>query len=260
MPSRPERLPSPPAGTATVAGQALEVIRPQGTLHVEVVGDDAPVLLLHQAFGSFASFHDTDRGNVAQWLEARGCRVIGIDLPGHGRSYRVEEFTADYLDQCVEDVSAVVAHLGIQRAAVVAVGFGALVALRVAANYPHLASCVVADSLPGVSPAVPFEPWPGLVPSHALLGRERQLTSWRRFAQRLDSEPILPEPKRVRCPVLLAVCGDSNSSDLVAGVYELAQSLPHGNVALLPGDRPPACWQSPGFFVREVERFLAAYA
>ena len=57
-----------------------------GVLNLAVVGDEVPVLLLHHALGCFDAYSNAERGNLAEWLTARGCQVVGFDLEGHGDS------------------------------------------------------------------------------------------------------------------------------------------------------------------------------
>jgi hypothetical protein len=55
------------------------------------------------------------------------------------------------------------------------------------------------------------------------------------------------------------VCGDNLSTETLAGLYDFARRMPQAQVAVLPGDSPPACWHAPALFMREAERFLASY-
>ncbi|MFN7964090.1 MAG: alpha/beta fold hydrolase [Acidobacteriota bacterium] len=239
---------------------AAAVVPRAGVLNLAVVGDEVPVLLLHHALGSFDAYTSAEHDNVAEWLAARGCQVVGFDLEGHGDSESLAEFPDDYLTRCVDDACAILGTIGSSPTPVVGVGFGALIALELAATHPELVACVVADSPPGVCPAVSYEPWPALAfaPPHS--EESARLAAWRRFTARAAERPVLPEPKSIGCPVLLTVCADICAPELLTGLYDWAHALPQGSVALLPGDQPPGCWQAPGFFIREVERFLAAYA
>ncbi len=231
-----------------------------GVLNLAVVGDEVPVLLLHHALGCFDAYSNTERGNLAEWLTARGCQVVGFDLEGHGDSAQIDEFPVDFLDRCVDDACAVLGTIGSPPTPVVGVGFGALIALELAAKHPELVACVVADSPPGVCPAVGYEPWPSLALSTARDEDSTRLAAWQKFAKRAAELHSLPQPRTILCPVLLTICGDISSPETLNGLYDWAHTLPQGSVALFPGDQPPACWQAPSFFMHEVERFLAAYA
>lgn len=231
-----------------------------GVLNLAVVGDEVPVLLLHHALSCFDAYTNTERGNLAEWLSARGCQVVGFDLEGHGDSARIDAFPVDFLDRCVDDACAVLGTIGSSPTAVVGVGFGALIALELAAQHPELVACVVADSPPGVCPAVGYEPWPSSALSTPRAADSIRLAAWQAFATRAVEQHSLPQPRSIRCPVLLAICGDISAPDTLSGLYDWAHALPQGSVALFPGDQPPACWQAPSFFMQEVERFLAAYA
>ncbi len=230
------------------------------SLHVREVGTDVPVLLIHEALGSTAAYFDPERGALAEAIAARGCRVVAFDLPGHGLSDAVPGgLPPDFVERCAVDAVEVLdAVHGGQTGAVIGVGFGGLVALRLAAMLPRRFNCAIADSPPGLMPGGAVEPFT-LADKRGEPKRPNLVAAWQTFAERLAGEdPYQRLRGTMQCPVLITFCGSSDSTE-AARVYRLAREFP-AQVAILPGEVPPASWNAPGFFLREVERFLAAYA
>lgn len=237
----------------------LTVDRPGYGLWAQVLGHDVPVLLVHHALGSFAGYSDPHLGNVAEWIVARGCRVVGFDLPGHGSSGGRELFPDAYLERSVADALAVLDAVEVPTAAVVGIGFGGLVALNLAAGAPRRVSCLLIDSLPGVHEAIGPEPWPGLDEMGPRAGAAFGV-AYRAYLADLASRPGYPFlAGRPHCPGLLIAPGEADGAAAIA-LHDVARRAPSLAAAMVPGTAPPACWSAPRFFLRETERFLAAYA
>jgi len=114
----------------------------------ESAGDGAPVLCLHTAGADTRQFHgvmcDPDLG--------RDWRMIGFDMPSHGRSmpppgwdggiYRLDQAT--YLDWCASFIAQVIG----EPAVVMGCSMGAGIALALAAERPDLVRGVVALEAP----------------------------------------------------------------------------------------------------------------
>ncbi|WP_328310971.1 alpha/beta fold hydrolase [Actinomycetospora sp. NBC_00405] len=132
-----------------------EYLRVGGTLaFVEQHGepDAPPVLCLHTAGQSGVQWRHT-----APALAARGYRVVVPDLPGHGRSEPAPggpvTDLGDYAAWCLD----LVAHLGLERPAVVGCSIGGKIALDVAVRAPDRLAGVVAmaaDAHTGGRPSV----------------------------------------------------------------------------------------------------------
>jgi len=107
-----------------------------GDTFVRVSGQGVPLVLVH-GFTTTSEF----------WKEqaeefSKSYRVIRINLPGHGaspspasRSYRIEDF--------VEDVARVFQHLSIDRAVLIGLSMGGIIAQKIAVKYPHLVEALV---------------------------------------------------------------------------------------------------------------------
>ena len=116
------------------------VIRAQdvtiGATFVRISGQGFPLVFVH-GFTTTSEF----------WKEqaeefAKSYRVIRINLPGHGaspaptsRGYRIEDF--------VEDVARVFQELNVDRAVLIGLSMGGIIAQEFAIKYPHLVKALV---------------------------------------------------------------------------------------------------------------------
>gem|GEM_PF-5313252 len=243
---------------------AIDRIVDRGTheIFAQAIGDGVPILLLHQALGSFRDYDLAHDGALSRSLLARGCRVIGFDLAGHGRSTPVDGFGPNYLDLCVEDAVAVLETFSTRRAGVLGIGFGGLVALALADRHPSRIRCVLADSVTGLCPSVAPEPWKATAtPEIDPTGPDAALAlGWRRFVAAL-SRSERDDPRRMApgCPVLITV-PEQSAADSCADLPRFIRSLPAGTLARLPVASPPTSWFAARFFLLECERFFASYA
>jgi pimeloyl-ACP methyl ester carboxylesterase len=102
-------------------------------LNVATAGDGPPVLLLHGFPDSWRLW----RHQIAA-LAGAGHRVIAPDLRGFGGSDRPADVDAYRMGRLVDDVAAVCAGVGVERAAVVGHDWGAGLAWQVAFRRPEL--------------------------------------------------------------------------------------------------------------------------
>lgn len=106
-------------------------------LHYQVSGPEhAPALVLLHAL---ATQGELWRAQVPVW--STSMRVICIDLPGHGRSPHLED--ALTLADHAHHVALVLDELGIQRAALVGLSLGGMVAQAFALAYPERSLALV---------------------------------------------------------------------------------------------------------------------
>jgi pimeloyl-ACP methyl ester carboxylesterase len=101
----------------------------------EVAGEGAPVVLLH---GLSATRRNVVQGSRA--LLRRGYRLIAYDARGHGASSPAPSY--GYPD-LIEDLEAVLAELGVERAAFVGSSMGAATGMAFALRHPQRAAAVV---------------------------------------------------------------------------------------------------------------------
>jgi pimeloyl-ACP methyl ester carboxylesterase len=117
-------------------------------LHYQQVGAGPDVVLLHHAVGSVRTWRKQLPVLAGQF------RATAYDRPGFGQSTWADVWPADYLDQDVADLIALLDALGIERAALVGHSDGATIALLAAARHPQRVTGVLAES-PHVAVEVP---------------------------------------------------------------------------------------------------------
>jgi pimeloyl-ACP methyl ester carboxylesterase len=114
---------------------SFEVTHHGVTLRGEQAGDGPPVVLLH---GLSATRRNVVQGS--RHLIKRGYRLIAYDARGHGASSAAESY--EYAD-LVGDLEAVLAHLGIERSALVGSSMGAATAMAFALEHPERVAALV---------------------------------------------------------------------------------------------------------------------
>jgi pimeloyl-ACP methyl ester carboxylesterase len=104
-------------------------------LAYRVVGEGEPLILLHGGFGSVKMFGP----NVE--LLAAGRRVIGVDLPSHGRSPAADRPMR--FETMADDIAALIRGLGYEHAAIMGFSLGGAVGLRTAIQHPDVVERLV---------------------------------------------------------------------------------------------------------------------
>ena len=126
---------------------------------VEIQGEGEPVLMIHGLGGTANTFTPV----LAAFARHR---TIRFDLPGSGRSHRVEAPLS--LDLFVDRTLAVMQRAGVERAHVVAHSMGTIVAAHLAASSPgRVASLALFGAL-----LAPSEPARAAIRARATLARE----------------------------------------------------------------------------------------
>jgi pimeloyl-ACP methyl ester carboxylesterase len=98
------------------------------SLYYEEHGSGEPLVLLHGGLGAAELW-----APVLPALAA-GRRVIAVDLQGHGHTADVDRPLRP--ETMADDVAALIAHLGLERADVMGYSLGGLTALRTAIQHP----------------------------------------------------------------------------------------------------------------------------
>jgi pimeloyl-ACP methyl ester carboxylesterase len=104
------------------------------------VGQGSPLILLHGGFGTAEMF-----GTNLDLL-AKGRRVIAVDLQSHGRTPAVDRPMR--FDTMAEDIAALIASLGLERAAIMGFSLGGGAALRTGILHPEVVDRLVLVSTP----------------------------------------------------------------------------------------------------------------
>jgi pimeloyl-ACP methyl ester carboxylesterase len=112
-----------------VESQEFQVGRDGVALRGEQAGEGPPVVLLH---GLSATRRNVVQGS--RHLVKRGYRLIAYDARGHGASSPAGSY--EYAD-LLADLEAVLAHLGIERTALVGSSMGAATAMAFALEHPE---------------------------------------------------------------------------------------------------------------------------
>ncbi|RZS58319.1 alpha/beta fold hydrolase [Sphaerotilus mobilis] len=100
----------------------------------------------------------------ARWFAHHGWRVLAVDLPGHGRSTGPAQASVADL---AETLLALLARLGVNRAALVGHSMGSLIGLEAAARCAGADSARQIDHLVLVGTAVPMPVSPALLQTAA---------------------------------------------------------------------------------------------
>ncbi|HEU0024611.1 MAG TPA: alpha/beta hydrolase [Thermoleophilaceae bacterium] len=184
----------PGAGSITLAG--------------EEEGEAPPLVLLH---GLSATRRNVVQGS--RLLARRGHRVIGYDARGHGRSSPAPSYGYPEL---VEDLEAVLADRGLERAVLVGSSMGAATAMAFALEWPERVTALVQ-----ITPAYHGAP----------AGEGR----WDRLAEALEKggvdgfvEATEPDelPERWREPVRRAVRQRMERHEHLPAVVEALRAVP----------------------------------
>jgi len=104
-------------------------------LGYRIVGDGAPLVLLHGGFGTFEMFGPTVE------LLAAGRQVIGVDLQSHGRSPAADRPMT--FEAMADDMAELIRSLGLRRAGIMGFSLGGGVALRTAIQHPDVVERLV---------------------------------------------------------------------------------------------------------------------
>ena len=110
------------------------------TLYYEIHGAGRPLVLLHGGLGAIDMF-----GPNLPAL-AKGHQVIAVDLQGHGRTADIDRPLS--VELMGDDIAALIAHLGLQRADVMGYSLGGGVALQTAVRHPKVVGKLVVASAP----------------------------------------------------------------------------------------------------------------
>lgn len=244
-----------------------------------VVGDGAPVFLIHSLLSDRASFD-----GVAPALANR-FRVIAVDLPGFGRSAPVVgglDVVADRLAGFVESVA------GGAPVTVLGNGYGGFVTLQMAIRRPDLAArLILADcgarfSEPGrdafrnmaaaaeakgleaiaeVAMRRLFAPAfqqanPGLVSERRAAFLRTDMATFQQACLTLAALDLTADLHRVTAPALVMV-GEQDEATPPPMSVALSEGLPHARLAILPDCAHVPMLQAPEQFLQAIDSFLA---
>jgi pimeloyl-ACP methyl ester carboxylesterase len=223
------------------------------TIHYEDRGS-GPLTLIHchDMGGSGQPFEENDMDWYAQHV-----RVISWDNRGLGRSGQSKKYS---LPLYAADAAHLLDRLGVERAIVMGVSWGGIVATRFALDYPERCLALIVDSSSPETNLAASENWylrgeaarigaaalagraamPAAFPGHSPLTPEQadeaharvkpeHLDSYvaqYRAAAGLREHPMTPYLHKITCPTL-AVGGGKDSTAGVGGLILLSRNVPN---------------------------------
>jgi pimeloyl-ACP methyl ester carboxylesterase len=222
-------------------------------MYYEIQGDGPPLLLLHGAYMSV----DGMRPLIDGLADRR--RVIAAEMQGHGRTADIDRPIT--YEQMADDATALLAHLGVDRADVMGYSMGGGVALQVALRHPDVVRRLVIVSAAYRSDGmaqVALEMFPSITPE-LFAGTPMEAEYLRLAPNRsdfpklvdklkvLDMTPFawpVDDVRAVIAPTMVVV-GDSDVVRLEhavelfgllgGGVMGDVEGLPASQLAVLPG-------------------------
>lgn len=248
-------------------------------IYYEIHGNGQPVILLHGLGCNWSMFR-----YQIPYLEQKYMLIIP-DLRGNGYSDRLNVRLSDILRIQCDDMASLIDKLQIDKAAVVGVSYGGVIAQMLALNYPDkVQSLVISDSFSDTKPRnffqlflkiitdmvwvfyLPrslmvwfirrrFRAWPAAsevladMVSHL---RRREIAMQRLALSRFDVTDCLPG---IRVPVL-GIAGNliQTSVDLMMQVVSL---IPGSDLAIINNSMDPSNLCQPDQFNTIIDSFLA---
>lgn len=237
-------------------------------IYFTVKGKGEPVIFIHGNTASSAMLKSAAR------MFSRRFRVVALDLPGHGRSDRLQEFPADFWYENAKAVTALIEYIGHPKASLVGTSGGALVALNAGLQRPDLIDRIVADSFEGEQSAAFYaetireEREKGKKnPFLRIFWRSAHGRNWEGVVDN-DSEMIFRHHKEIgrffhqdlselKCPVLLTGSLRDEFIPNIQNIYiPLSEKIKKTRVILFPRGKHPAMLSNAKAFYEIAARFL----
>lgn len=164
-------------------------------LNVETSGrGDGPALLLLHGFTR----------DARAWQPLLPCfdgyRTVRVDLIGHGKSDSPADPARYSMERAVEDLTALLHHLDIDRTALLGYSLGGRVALHFAAEASHLLWALVIESAsPGIEDDMERD---ARFASDAQLAASIETDGIEAFAERWQSQPLFASQRRLPAATL----------------------------------------------------------
>jgi pimeloyl-ACP methyl ester carboxylesterase len=239
-------------------------------IHYERHGDrsERPPLLLSHGFSASASMWD---GNVGALCEER--EVLTWDMRGHARSDRPPDPARYGVDQSVEDMSALLGLLDVQRAVLCGMSLGGYLSLAFHASHPQrVAALVLVDTGPGFRSEESRRRWNAVaertatelerdglaaLPAHPEVGTHPDALGLVHTARRVMAQhdaQVIESLQRISVPTLVVV-GALDANFLAAADY-MAGKIPLAGKIVLDGAGHAANIEAVDLFNVAVRDFL----
>jgi pimeloyl-ACP methyl ester carboxylesterase len=221
-------------------------------MYYEIHGSGQPLVVLHGAYMTIETMGEI----VPSLAESR--QVIGVELQGHGHTADIDRPLS--YEQMADDVAALLAEIGIEKADVFGFSMGGGVALQVAVRHPEVVRKLVVASasytsdgeypeLLAMIPTITPEAFAGSPVEEAYLRTAPNPEDFPNLVaklKQLDMEPYAWPPEDIQgisAPTLLII-GDSDAIRpehavemfrlLGGGVMGDLAGLPRSRLAVLP--------------------------
>jgi pimeloyl-ACP methyl ester carboxylesterase len=207
------------------------------------------VILLHGALGAGEQMR-----SLANTLEASGFQVFAFDFSGHGTCpFKEAGFSIKIFAQ---ELHTFIEVNKLERPSIFGYSMGGYVALYLAAQYPNLIGKIATlatkycwDIETSTKEAKQLDPDKLLekVPKYAAVLQNRHIADWKLLLNKtaqlmldLGNNPLLHHSvlQGIDIPVLIGV-GDRDSMTSVNETLQLYQSLPQGQMYMLPDTKHP---------------------
>jgi pimeloyl-ACP methyl ester carboxylesterase len=227
-----------------------------------------PLLVILPGNTASSVLHEGELAHFGQRYHA-----VALDLPGTGRSDRIETWPDGWWLQGARAAAALVEHLSADQAVVVGTSGGAVAALLMAQHLPHRVRAVIADSVVKRQP-------PEVLRAEVASRRERHpdaVAFWRHAhgddweqVVEADSDLLLRLAARggrwfhqslsgIACTVLLTgSLQDRMLHDGAAQMVAMANEIPGSQLTLFNGGDHPSMWSRSDRFRRVADAFLAS--
>jgi 2-succinyl-6-hydroxy-2,4-cyclohexadiene-1-carboxylate synthase len=165
------------------------------SLNVETSGrGDGPALLLLHGFTR----------DARAWQPLLPCfdayRTVRVDLIGHGKSDSPADAARYTMAHAVDDLTALLHHLDIERTALLGYSLGGRVALHFAVEAPHLLRALVIESAsPGIEDDMERD---ARFASDAQLAASIEADGIESFAERWQAQPLFASQRQLPTAVL----------------------------------------------------------
>jgi valacyclovir hydrolase len=241
-------------------------------VYYELRGEGDPIL----ALPGFTE-DSGDLEELVRRLEP-GYRVIAADLPGSGRSGPIpRQYAPDFYREDAHTMSALLRHLGVERAHVAGFSDGGEVALLMGVHYPDLVRSLVVWGAAGTlgegdiapmldaiynmfdDPVEDLEGWRGYIKEQ--YGEEAgraTLQSWATASKAIlarGGDISLSRAHEIRCPTLL-ISGEYDPFVTPSMTRALASRIPNSEDEVFPGMGHSVHHEHPDAFMEAVLRWL----
>ena len=205
---------------------------------------------------------------------ARSFRVISLDLPGHGKSERLENWPVDFWYEHAKAVNKLICDLVLDDVSLLGYSGGALVALNCGLEFPGRISKIIADSFEGTEADETFA---GNVEEDRASDKKKLLARlfWRMMHGK-DWEAVVDadtnmtaehfrlirtffhkELKELEIPVLMTGSrGDEYISDFQKIYDDMKSKLPGSEYTIYEKGKHPACLTVGRQYIEDVTEFI----